>query len=373
MRNCDHVLRVDFPFKTKGGDYINIVGYRVQHSHHRTPTKGGIRYSESVDLQEVMALASLMTYKCAVVDVPFGGAKGGVCIDPKKFTPEELERITRKYALELCRKRFIGPGIDVPAPDVGTGAREMSWIKNTYALLNDNDVNAIACVTGKPIADGGIRGREEATGLGVFYGVREFLGYPEVTSKTGLKSGIAGKRISIQGFGNVGYWSAKFFSGAGAKIVAIGEHPISLLDEDGIDIDQLFAYKKKHGDFKGYPKGKLVEGSDAVLTTSCDILIPAALEKQLTYRNADKIQAAIIGEAENGPTNPKADDILIKKGKVIIPDLLLYAGGVTVSYFEWLKNLTHVRFGRLTKRWEEGGKEGLVDYIEKATGKSNES
>eukprot|EP01089_Gocevia_fonbrunei_P017171 TRINITY_DN5489_c0_g1_i1.p1 TRINITY_DN5489_c0_g1~~TRINITY_DN5489_c0_g1_i1.p1 ORF type:complete len:520 (+),score=124.61 TRINITY_DN5489_c0_g1_i1:104-1663(+) len=369
MRNCDHVLRVDFPFKTKGGDYINITGYRVQHSHHRTPTKGGIRYSDHVDLQEVMALASLMTYKCAVVDVPFGGAKGGVSINPKLFTVDELERITRKYTVELCRKNFIGPGIDVPAPDVGTSGREMSWIKDTYALLNENDVNALACVTGKPVADGGIRGREEATGLGVFYAVKEFLKYPEVLSKAGLSAGVEGKTISIQGFGNVGYWSAKFFHQAGAKIVAIGEYPVSLIDDDGIDIDKLFAYKKEHGDLRGYPVGKLVDGSEKVLTHKCDILIPAALEQQLTAANAHEVKAKIVAEAANGPTTPQGEEIMLKRGIIVLPDLLLNSGGVTVSYFEWLKNLSHVRFGRMTKKWEEGGKDHFVRFVEESTGK----
>lgn len=269
----------------------------------------------------------------------------------------ELERITRRYALELCQKNFIGPGVDVPAPDVGTGGREMSWILNTYESYFPADVNATACITGKPLEVGGIRGRTEATGLGVFYGVREFLSYPEVQAKTGLSAGIKGKTISIQGFGNVGYYSAKFFSEAGAKIVAIGEYPYSIIDPSGIDIEALNEYRKQNkGSLQGYGKGQVVKGSAATLEVECDILIPAALERQIHYANAPRVRAKLIGEAANGPITPRADEILLAAKRVIIPDMLLNAGGVTVSYFEWLKNLSHVRFGRINRAWEEESK-----------------
>lgn len=306
--------------------------------------RGGIRFDKAVDLQEVTALASLMTYKCAVVDVPFGGAKGGIAIDPKAFDEEELERITRQYALELCQKNFIGPGIDVPAPDVGTGGREMAWILSTYEQFNPHDVNATACITGKPVEIGGIRGRTEATGLGVFYGIREFLRYPEVQAKTGLTEGIRGKTVSIQGFGNVGYWAAKFFSEAGARIVAIGEYPFSVTNPAGIDIEDLQNYRVKNkGSFQGYSKGTVSAGSASVLEVECDILIPAALERQIHYANAPNVKAKLIGEAANGPVTPRADEILLKNGKVIIPDMLLNAGGVTgkkeTFFFFFLKIL----------------------------------
>ncbi len=361
---------MQFPFRKKDGEVTLITGYRVQHSHHRKPCKGGIRYDKAVDLQEVTALASLMTYKCAVVDVPFGGAKGGIAIDPKLFTEEELERITRQYALELCQKNFIGPGIDVPAPDMGTGGREMAWILSTYEQFNPNDVNATACITGKPIEIGGIRGRTEATGLGVYYGIREFLRYPEVRAKTGLTEGIRGKSVSIQGFGNVGYWAAHFFANAGARIVAIGEYPFSVSNPAGIDVEDLQAYRVKNkGSFEGYPKGTVTAGSASVLEVDCDILIPAALERQIHYENAPRIKAKLIGEAANGPVTPRADEILLANNKVIIPDMLLNAGGVTVSYFEWLKNLSHVRFGRINRAWEEASKDNMVSWVEEVSGK----
>ncbi|KAF2069380.1 hypothetical protein CYY_009305 [Polysphondylium violaceum] len=369
MKECTTVLRVEFPIKNDHGDVDIIAGYRAQHSHHRLPCKGGIRFSEEVDLQEVMALASLMTYKCAVVDVPFGGAKGGVRIDPKKYTVAQREKITRAYTLHLCQKNFIGPGLDVPAPDMGTGEQEMSWIRDTYQAFNTNDVDSMACVTGKPISGGGIRGRTEATGLGVFFGIREFLSYEEVLKKTGLTPGIKGKKIVIQGFGNVGYWAGKFFEQAGAKIVAVAEYNGAVYNPEGLNVDALHKYRLQHGSFLDFPGATNIVDSIKALELPCDILIPAALEKQITIANADKIQAKIIGEAANGPMTPRADEILNKKGVIIIPDLLLNAGGVTVSYFEWLKNLSHVRFGRLNKKWEESSKKLLLDFVESTTNK----
>jgi len=365
MKECKVVLRVEFPIKNEHGDIDIITGYRAQHSHHRTPCKGGIRYSPEVDLQEVMALASLMTYKCAVVDVPFGGAKGGVRIDPKKYTLAQREKITRSYALLLCQKNFIGPGLDVPAPDMGTGEQEMSWIKDTYQAFNTNDVDSMACVTGKPISAGGIRGRTEATGLGVYFGIREFLGYDEVLQKTGLTPGVKGKKVIIQGFGNVGYWAAHFFEQAGAKIIAVSEYNGAVYNPNGLNVDDLLKYKLQHGTFIGFPGATMnIPDGTKALEMPCDILIPAALEKQIHIGNAHNIQAKIIAEAANGPTTPRADDILVANGHVVIPDLLLNAGGVTVSYFEWLKNLSHVRFGRLNKKWEETSKKLLLEFVE---------
>ncbi|EFA84685.1 NAD-dependent glutamate dehydrogenase [Heterostelium album PN500] len=369
MKECNVALRVEFPIKNEHGDVDIIAGYRAQHSHHRLPCKGGIRYSNEVDLQEVMALASLMTYKCAVVDVPFGGAKGGVRIDPKKYTVAQREKITRAYTLLLCQKNFIGPGVDVPAPDMGTGEQEMAWIRDTYQAFNTNDVDSMACVTGKPISSGGIRGRTEATGLGVFYGIREFLSYEEVLQKTGLTPGIKGKKIIIQGFGNVGYWAGKFFEQAGAKIIAVAEHNGAVYNPDGLNVDALNKYKLQHGTFIDFPGATNIVDSHKALEIPCDILIPAALEKQIHIGNCHNIQAKIIGEAANGPMTPRADEYLINRGHVIIPDLLLNAGGVTVSYFEWLKNLSHVRFGRLNKKWEESSKKLLLEFVESTVNK----
>ncbi|KAF9144555.1 glutamate dehydrogenase [Mortierella sp. GBA39] len=353
IKAVDSVLSVKFPVEIDADTHIIIEGYRAQHSRHRLPTKGGIRFSDEVDLQEVEALASLMTFKCAVVDVPFGGAKGGVKMDPKKFTASQLERITRRYTMELCQKNFIGPGIDVPAPDVGTGPREMSWIMDTYRQFNPQDVNAAGCVTGKPVSQGGVRGRNEATGLGVYFGIREFLQFPEVQKMTGLDGKIAGKTVIVQG----------------AKIIGIGEHDVSAYDPNGIDIEAIFKYRSEKGSFRGYGNVEIIEEPITVMERECDILIPAALERQIGLKNVKKIKAKIIGEAANGPMTPDAHDYLVSKGKVVIPDLLLNAGGVTVSYFEWLKNLSHVRFGRMSRKWEEAGKSKLLTLVEENAGR----
>jgi glutamate dehydrogenase (NAD(P)+) len=329
------------------------------------PTKGGIRYSEAVDEQEIKALAALMTYKCAVVDVPFGGAKGGVKLDPKKFKVNELEAITKAYAQALIDKNFISPGLDVPAPDMGTGPREMGWIMQTYKAAFPSNIDAIACITGKPVSHGGIRGRTTATGLGVFFCLREALRNKEVLSKHNLTPGVQGKRVVVQGFGNVGFYAARFCHNAGAKVIAIGEWNGSIHDENGIDPDKAIEYFKANGSFQGYPGAKFLKTSREVLELPCDVLIPAALEGEVNAENAGKIKAKIIVEAANGPTTPNAESILEKNGSFIVPDLLANAGGVTVSYFEWLKNLSHMRFGRMTKRYEESKWAHLVASLEK--------
>ncbi|CAG8614255.1 9301_t:CDS:10 [Cetraspora pellucida] len=367
MEAPDCMLKVTFPIEVD--DKVEIItGYRVHHSRHLLPVKGGIRFSPEVEEQEVTALAALMTYKCAIVDVPFGGAKGGISVDPSKYTIAELERITRRYTVELCQKAFIGPGTDVPAPDVGTGPREMSWIMDTYRQFHPNDVDSIGCVTGKPIPLGGVRGRNEATGLGVFYGIREFISYPEVQKHTGLSGNIKDLSIIIQGFGKVGYWAAKFFEKNGAKIIGIGEKECGVYNSNGLNVDELFKYRLSNGSLHGAPNVEIIEDPLQILDLECDVLIPAALERQIGLRNADKIKAKIIGEAANGPTTPLANEILLKKGILIIPDLLLNAGGVTVSYFEWLKNLSHMRFGRMTRKWDELGKSQLVELVERNVG-----
>ncbi len=368
IKYCNSVYRMKFPVKVKGG-YEVIEAYRVEHSHHKLPTKGGIRYSEHVNQDEVMALAALMTYKCAIVDVPFGGAKGGVKIDPRKYSEEELERITRRYTTELIKKNFIGPGIDVPAPDYGTGEREMSWIVDTYNTFNMSEINALGCVTGKPVGQGGIRGRREATGLGVFYGIRQYLSDASRANKLGLSTGISGKTVVIQGLGNVGYHAAKFFYEAGAIIVGIGEWNSAIVSKNGINPDEALAYFKQHGTLDGLKGTKTLKSNMQVLEEPCDILIPAALENQINNDNAAQIKTKIIAEAANGPVTPEAEAILLKKGVVIVPDIYLNAGGVTVSYFEWLKNLSHVRFGRLEKRYQQAMNNNLIEAIESNTGK----
>ena len=368
IKACNSVYKMKFPVRI--GDSIEVIeAYRVQHSHHKLPCKGGIRYSMDVNQDEVMALAALMTYKCAIVNVPFGGAKGGIRINPKKYTPFELEKITRRYASELVKKNFIGPGIDVPAPDYGTGAREMSWIADTYASLKPGEVDALGCVTGKPVTQGGVRGRTEATGLGVFYGVREVCNTPEDMKKLGLDVGVEGKKVIVQGLGNVGYHAAKFFYDAGAIIVGLAEHEGGIYNEKGLDLYKVVEYRKSTGSILGYEGAIDFKNSAEVLEQACDILIPAALENVINASNAARIQARIIGEGANGPLTPEADDILNRKGAIIVPDMYLNAGGVTVSYFEWLKNLSHVRFGRMDKRFSENQNAFILNSVESLIGK----
>ena len=367
IKQCNSVLRMNFPVKI--GDRIEVIkAYRVQHSQHKLPCKGGIRFSDMVNLDEVMALAALMTYKCAIVNVPFGGAKGGIAINPRNYSAYDLERITRRYTTELVKKKFIGPGEDVPAPDYGTGEREMSWILDTYMAMNPGEVDAMACVTGKPITQGGVRGRKEATGLGVFYGVREVCSMADIMQRLGLPTGIAGKRVVVQGLGNVGYHSAKYFHEAGALIVGLAEYEGAISNPNGLDVEAVVAHRKATGSILNFPGATNIERSSDALELPCDILIPAALENVINGENAPRIQAKIIGEAANGPLTPEADEVFISKGTLVIPDMYLNAGGVTVSYFEWLKNLSHVRYGRLEKRFTESQNIGIVDQIEKLTG-----
>ena len=368
IKYCNSVYRMRFPVKNDDGKIEVIEAYRVEHSHHRQPTKGGIRFSFHVNQDEVMALAALMTYKCALVDVPFGGAKGGIKVSPRLTSPAMLERITRRYTTELVKKNFIGPGIDVPAPDYGSGAREMAWMADTYATFYPTDLNAIACVTGKPLSHGGIDGRAEATGLGVFYGTRHACSYKEDMDKLGLEVGLEGKKVAIQGMGNVGYWAAKFFHEGGAKIIAVSEWDGSIYNENGIDPDELFEYKKSSNGILGFPKAKDIGGPGAALEVECDILIPAALENQVNSDNVANIKCKILAEAANGPVTPEAEQVLLKKGVILIPDIFINAGGVSVSYFEWLKNLSHVRFGRMEKRYRATMNHNILNAIEGASG-----
>jgi len=367
IKQCNSVLRLHFPVKI--GDKVEVIkAYRVQHSHHKLPCKGGIRFSEMVNLDEVMALSALMTYKCAIVNVPFGGAKGGISINPKKYSTYDLERITRRYTSELIKKKFIGPGEDVPAPDYGTGEREMSWILDTYMAMHPGEVEALGCVTGKPITQGGVHGRKEATGLGVFFGIREVCNNEDVMNRLGLQVGIKGKKIIVQGLGNVGYHSAKFFQEHGALVVGLAEFEGSIYNEIGLDIDAVVAHRKNTGSILNFPGATNFAKNTDALEAACDILIPAALENVINVDNADKVQAKIIGEAANGPLTPEADEIFNNKGILVVPDIYLNAGGVTVSYFEWLKNLSHVSYGRLEKRFMENQNSNILSQIEVMTG-----
>jgi glutamate dehydrogenase (NAD(P)+) len=368
IKQCNSVYRMHFPVKI--GDKVEVIkAYRVQHSHHKTPCKGGIRFATTVNLDEVMALAALMTYKCAIVNVPFGGAKGGITIDPKKYTTYELEKITRRYTAELIKKNFIGPGTDVPAPDYGTGEREMAWILDTYMSMRPGEIDALGCVTGKPVTQGGVRGRREATGLGVFYGLREVCNMPEVMERLGLNTGVEGKRVVIQGLGNVGYHTAIFFQQAGAKIVGLAEYEGAIWSNDGLDVDAVFNHRKTTGSILNFPGINNFDKTDDALEMECDILIPAALENVINGENAPRVKAKIIGEAANGPLTPEADEEFIRRNILVVPDMYLNAGGVTVSYFEWLKNLSHVRYGRMEKRFTENMNAHILGQIEELTNK----
>ncbi len=364
IKACNSVYQMRFPIKRDDGSFEVIEAYRVQHSHHKAPCKGGIRFSDEVNQDEVMALASLMTYKCAIVNVPFGGGKGGIKINPRNYSVYELEKITRRYTSELVKKNFIGPGIDVPAPDYGTGSREMAWIVDTYASLKPGEIDAAGCVTGKPITQGGVRGRTEATGLGVFFGIREVCNMEDVMKKQGLSIGIEGKTIVVQGMGNVGYHSAKFFREHGAIVVGLAEYEGAIYNAAGLNEEEVFQHRKATGSILNFPGAtNLAKNTDA-LELECDILIPAALENVINGENAPRVKAKIIGEAANGPCTPEADEVFAQKGILCVPDMYLNAGGVTVSYFEWLKNLSHVRYGRMEKRFTENLNMHILSQIE---------
>ena len=369
IRVCNSVYRFDFPLRRKNGDIEVIHAWRVEHSHHKMPVKGGIRYSPEVYEEEVMALAALMTYKCAIVDVPFGGAKGGIRIEPKDYTLDELERITRRYTAELAKKGFIGPGIDVPAPDYGTGEREMAWMADTYAALHPGQLDALGCVTGKPVTQGGVRGRKEATGRGLYFALREACNDADEMKRLGLSRGLEGKRVIVQGLGNVGYHAAKFCREGGAIITVIAEREGAIANPRGLNEDEVVGHRTSTGSIFNFPGATNIADTHAALEMECDVLLPAALEGVFTADNAPRIKAKIILEGANGPTTPEADPIFRQRGMLVIPDIYCNAGGVTVSYFEWLKNLSHVRFGRMQKRHEQANELTMLRAIEDATGR----
>ncbi len=365
IRVCNATYTVRFGVRLRG-QIQTFTGYRSVHSEHMEPVKGGIRFAMGVNQDEVEALAALMTYKCALVEAPFGGSKGGLRIDPREYDEHELELITRRFAYELAKRDLIHPSQNVPAPDMGTGEREMAWIADQYARMNTTDINARACVTGKPLNAGGISGRVEATGRGVQYALQEFFRDQRDVEKTGLSGKLDGKRVIVQGLGNVGYHAAKFLSDEdGATVIGIVERDGALFNTSGLDVDAVHQWLVKHGGVTGYPDATHVPEGAKLLEEECDILIPAALEGVINLGNAKRIQAPLIIEAANGPITAGADDILRQKGTVIIPDMYANAGGVTVSYFEWVKNLSHIRFGRMQRRQEEARHQLVVDELEK--------
>ena len=364
IRVCNATYTVRFGVRLRG-EIQTFTGYRAVHSDHMEPVKGGIRYSDAVNQDEVEALAALMTYKCALVDAPYGGSKGGLCINPRDYEEHELELITRRFAYELIKRGLINPSQNVPAPDMGTGEREMAWIADQYARMNTTDINARACVTGKPLIGGGIAGRVEATGRGVQYALQEFFREAKDVSNARLSGTLDGKRIVVQGLGNVGYHAAKFLQQEdGARIIGIIERDGALVSDNGLDVEAIHDWISKTGGVSGFPEANFVANGATVLEQDCDILIPAALEGVINLENAAKIKAPLIIEAANGPVTAGADDILRKNGCVIIPDMYANAGGVTVSYFEWVKNLSHIRFGRMQRRQEEARHEMVLREFE---------
>ena len=370
IRVCNSTYTVRFGVKLRGKIHT-FTGYRSVHSEHMEPVKGGIRYADNVHQDEVEALAALMTYKCALVEVPFGGSKGGLRINPREWNADEMERITRRFAYELIKRDLIHPSQNVPAPDMGTGEREMAWIADQYSRMNTTDIDSRACVTGKPRNSGGIAGRVEATGRGVQFALREFFRHPGDVAAANLSGHLGGKRVIVQGLGNVGYHAARFLEEEdGCVIVGIGERDGAIMNPAGLSVQAVHAHMIEHGGVRGFPGAEFSEDGGVLLEQECDILVPAALEGVINLKNARNIKAPLIIEAANGPITAGADEILSDAGCVIIPDMYANAGGVTVSYFEWVKNLSHIRFGRMQRRQEEARHQLVVDELERLTGNS---
>ena len=365
IRTCNATYTVRFPVRLRERIHV-FTGYRSVHSDHITPVKGGIRYSLAVNQDEAEALAALMTYKCAVVDVPFGGSKGGLCINPDDFEDHEIEQITRRFAYELIKRDLIHPSQNVPAPDMGTSAREMAWIADEYQRLHPTEMDALACVTGKPVYKSGIAGRVEATGRGIQFALREFFREPLDVKRASLAGGLDGKRIIVQGLGNVGFHAATFLSlEDGAKVIAIIERDGALMNDEGLDVGAVKEWINTTGGVEGFPDAAFISEGSSVLESECDILIPAALEGVIHAENAARIKAKLIIEAANGPITAAADEVLRERGVVVIPDLYANAGGVTVSYFEWVKNLSHIRFGRMERRAQEATQALMLSELER--------
>jgi glutamate dehydrogenase (NAD(P)+) len=363
VKACNAVYRIHFPVRDDAGAIRVVEAFRAEHSYHRLPTKGGVRFSPRVSQDEIMALAALMTYKCAVVNVPFGGAKGGVRIDPSQCSPTLLERVTRRYTHELLRKRFIGPDVDVPAPDVGTSEREMGWIVDTYKSQGPDTLNALACVTGKSISMHGIPGRLESTGVGVVLALEQALSHADDLKPTGLSTGLAGKRVIVHGLGKVGLSAARAASERGAVVVGVSVSDGAVYAPDGLDPDVVLAHREERGSVLGFSGARDLAEPEELLEQECDVLIPAALEHEITAANAGRIRAAMIVEGANGPIDAEADELLRAAGKLIVPDIYANAGGVVVSYFEWVKNLSHISFERMTRRYQELSTNRLVDLL----------
>jgi glutamate dehydrogenase (NAD(P)+) len=369
IRISNSTYTINFGVKLRNQIHT-FTGWRSVHSEHFEPAKGGIRYDINASQEEVEALAALMTYKCAIIEVPYGGSKGALKINPKDWSKAEIEKITRRFAQELIKRDLIHPAQNVPAPDVGTGADEMAWIADEYRRIHPTDINALACVTGKPTQKGGLVGRSEATGRGVQYIIREFFRHEDDCLRAGFEGGLKDQKVSIQGLGNVGYHAAKFLQEDDeCKIVCVMEHNGAILNPKGLNIDKIKKYYLKHGSFAGCNEGKFKKNTSDFLCYECDILIPAAKENVIDKLNASQIKAKLIVEAANGPITFEADTILNERNITIIPDIMANAGGVAVSYFEWIRNLRHIRFGRLEKRRNAFQFDTLISAIETMTEK----
>ena len=370
IRVCNATYTVRFGVRLRG-EIFTFEGWRSVHSEHMEPTKGGIRFDLDTHAEEVEALAALMSYKCAIINVPYGGSKGGLKIDPSMWEKRELEKITRRFAQELIKRDLISPSMNVPAPDIGTSSREMAWIADEYRKIHPADINGAACVTGKPPSKNGLVGREEATGRGVQYIVREFFRNPDLLKLVKLDEDLSTKTFILQGLGNVGYHLSKFLTeDDNVKLIGISEFNGGIFNEDGINVEHAKKYFTKHKSFENYPKATFVKDSTLLLKRPCDILIPAARENVITEKNAGDINARLIVEAANGPISYKGNQILNRKNIFVIPDILANGGGVAVSYFEWVKNIRHIRFGRLEKRKNQLQINNLIEAIEAMTGKS---
>ena len=355
LRHPKRELTVNFPVRLDNGRIKTYTGYRVQHNVNRGPAKGGIRYGPDVTLDEVKALAMWMAWKTAVVGIPFGGAKGGVICDPKSMSPAELERLTRRYATEISI--IIGPRSDIPAPDVNTNSQVMAWIMDTYSM--HEGFSSPAVVTGKPLSIGGSEGRNDATATGVLFVTRQ------AAKRIGMP--LQGARVSIQGFGNAGSIAARLFHNEGCKVVAVSDTRGGIYNESGLEPSSVLRHKQEQGSVVGFPRAQFI-GVHDVLEVPCDILIPAATEGVITAANADRVLARIIAEAANGPTTPEADVILFKKDIVVIPDILANAGGVTVSYFEWVQDIQSFFWGveEITQKLEVIMNRSFAAVAEKA-------
>merc|ERR1712159_291536 len=373
IKPTNTAIHFTLPIKRDCGKIQLIDAFRVQHSHHRTPCKGGVRFAPDILMTDIKALALLMTFKCAVADVPFGGSKGGVAINKDEYSVNEIEQISRRYAIELAKKDFFGPDVDVLASDIGTGEEEMGWMAHAYSqTFGHGSLHAAACVTGKPITQGGVHGRTSSSGRGLYHGVDYFIRNERYMKLIGMEPGLKGKTFIIQGFGKVGLHTCRYLQRNGARCIGVIEIDGNIVNLDGIDAKELEDYKLENDTIVGFPGATATK--EDLMCAPCDILVPAAVERQITKKNAHLVQAKIIVEGANGPTTPAADEVLRQRKRLVIPDIYINAGGVIVSYFEWLKDINRVSYGRLTWKYEEEANYHLLDSVQKSLEKHfNES